>query len=527
MTKRDRMKKGIITSLLALTFTGMNAQQLPVLPQLVVTLTVDQLRTDYLENFSALYGNHGFKRLLSEGRFFRQATYPFDGVDRASAIASLFTGSTPSMNGIIAENWLDANTLRPVNCVDDPKFMGNYTDESTAPTSLLTSTVSDELKIATRNKGLVYAIAPFRDAAILSAGHAGNGAFWLNEVNGKWSSTTYFSDFPWWLSQYNDRHSPDFRIRDMEWTPVHPMNRYTFLPEWRTQPFKHRLDGDRTNRFRHLLTTPFVNDEVNLLADELLKKSTIGRDSIPDILALTYYAGNFEHRSIQECGMEMQDTYARLDRSLANLLALLDKHIGLKNILFCLTSTGYADAEAPDAATYRIPGGEFHMNRCTTLLNMFLMATYGEGQYVDGYYNDQIYLNHKLIEKKQLNLTEMQDKAADFLSQFSGVREVYSAHRLLLGSWTPQVEKARNAYHRQRSGDLRISILPGWTLVKDNHSDHRVVRTARIPAPIILMGVGIKPEIIRTPVSIECVAPTLSGAIHIRAPNASTGESLL
>lgn len=74
----------------------MNAQQLPVLPQLVVTLTVDQLRTDYLENFSALYGNHGFKRLPErKRRFFRQATYPFDGVDRASAIASLFMEALP------------------------------------------------------------------------------------------------------------------------------------------------------------------------------------------------------------------------------------------------------------------------------------------------------------------------------------------------------------------------------------------------------------------------------------------------
>lgn len=186
------MKKGLITSILALTFSGLQAQPLPVVPKLVVTLTIDQLRTDYMEAFSSLYGEKGFKRLIREGKVFRQVKFPFSGIDRASAIATIYTGTTPSMNGIIAKHWLDSKTLRPKNCVDDPEFMGNYTDENSSPSQLLTSTVTDELKIATRNAALVYSVAPFRDAAILSAGHAGNGAFWLNNKTGKWCGSTYY-----------------------------------------------------------------------------------------------------------------------------------------------------------------------------------------------------------------------------------------------------------------------------------------------------------------------------------------------
>lgn len=171
------MKKGLITSILALTFGSLQAQPLPPPPKLVVTLTIDQLRTDYMEAFSSLYGERGFKRLLREGKVFRQAEYSFNVTDRASAIAAFYTGTTPSMNGIIAERWFDPKTLRPRNCVDDSAFMGNYTDQNTAPTQLLTSTFADELKIATKNAALVYSIAPFRDAAVLSAGHSGNGAF--------------------------------------------------------------------------------------------------------------------------------------------------------------------------------------------------------------------------------------------------------------------------------------------------------------------------------------------------------------
>ena len=112
---------------------------------------------------------------------------------------------------------------------------------------------------------------------------------------------------------------------------------------------------------------------------------------------------------------------------------------------------------------------------------MYLMATYGEGKYVEAHHNQQIYLNHKLLEKKELNLAEIQQKSAEFLMQFSGVNEAYSANRLLLGSWTPEIYKIRNGYHRKRSGDLVIDVLPGWTIVNENGGDNKVVRHSYIP----------------------------------------------
>ena len=520
------MRKGLITSILALTFSGLQAQPLPTTPKLVVTLTIDQLRTDYLEAFTSLYGEKGFKRLMKEGKVYSQAEFPFTGVDRASAIATIYTGATPSINGIIAENWLDRETLRPKNCMDDANFMGNYTHESSSPSALLTSTIADELKIATRNKALVYAIAPFRDAALLGAGHAGNGAFWLNEYTGKWCSTTYYKEFPWWLSQYNERQSPDFRIKEMIWTPSLPTASYSFLPEWRTEPFRYRFESERTNKYRRLITSPFINDEVNKLTELLLEKSTIGQDNTPDLLSLTYYAGNYNHYSVQEYAMEMQDSYVRLDRSLATLLDLIERKIGLQHTLFCITSTGYTDPEKPDLNLYRIPGGEFHINRCSTLLNMYLMATYGEGQYVEAFYNQHIYLNHKLIERKQLHLAEIQKKSAEFLAQFSGVAEVHYGNDLLIGSWSPQKERIRKGFHPKHSGDLIINILPGWTVIQEKESDNRVIRLAHTPTPLIFIGAGIKPTTISTPISIECLAPTLSGIMRIRAPNACNATPL-
>lgn len=520
------MKKGLITSILMLTFSSVQAQTLPVLPRLVVMLTVDQLRTDYLEDFEPLYGEGGFKRLMREGKVFAHAEMPFAGADRASALATLYTGSTPSVNGIIGENWLDAQTLRPVNCVDDPKFMGNYTNESTSPSKLLASTLADELRIATDNRALVYAIAPFREAAILGAGHAGNGAFWLNEETGKWCGTTYYPDFPHWLEQVNENDSPGIRLKDIVWTPLYPPERYTCLPGEVREPFKYKPDSKSNYKYHKLALSPFINDEVNHLAETLLDKSEMGRDQVPDFLSLTYYAGAYNPFPGITRAMEMQDFYARMDRSIADLLNLLDRKIGLQNVLICISSTGYVENSEPDLTLYRIPGGEFHLNRCATLLNMYLMATYGEGQYVEAYYDQQIYLNHKLIEDKQLDLADVQEKAAGFLVQFSGVNEVYSAHRLLLGSWSPKTDLIRNSFHRLRSGDLLIGVLPGWTILQEDGAEPHTVRAADIPTPFILMGAGIGAEIIRIPVRTTRIAPTLSGAMRIRAPNASSEAPL-
>lgn len=516
--------RGFITSILTLlTITGLHAQTTPGAPRLVVGLTIDQLRTDYIEAFSSLYGEKGFKRIWKEGRIFRNAAYPFAAPDRASAIAAIYTGTSPAMNGIISEEWLDAKSLRATNCVEDPEFMGYSTGENSSAAKLLTSTIADELKIATQGKGLVYSLAPFRDAAIFGAGHAGDGAFWLNDITGKWCGTTYYSEFPTWLNQYNEKQAVDLRIENMNWTPALPKESYIFTSiEAEKGAFKHNFNDAKRHRFKRLITSPLINDEVNLLVEELLRNTSIGIDRIPDMLALTYYAGNYNRQSNQDGPMEIQDTYVRLDKSLNRLLDLLDKKIGLQNILFFITSTGYTDSESIDLAQYRIPVGEFHLNRCAALLNMYLMATYGEGQYVAAYHNQQIFLDHKLIEQKQLNLTDIQQKSAEFLIQFSGVNEVYSAQRLLLGAWTPEIHRIRNAYHRKRSGDLIIDVLPGWNIVNENTGTNQVVRASHTPIPLVFMGSSIKPEIIHTPITVDHIAPTLAHFMRIRAPNASS-----
>ena len=517
------MKGRILTSLLAvMAIAGLQAQEVPAVPKLDVGLTIDQLRMEYIEAFSAMYGERGFKRLWREGRIYRNAEYDYQNVDRASAMASICTGTSPHLHGIIGNAWMDRSSLQVVNCVEDTRFMGIYTSESTSPHRLKVSNLSDELTIATQGTAEVYSIAPTREMAVLAAGHASKGAFWINDETGKWSGSTYYGTFPSWVSTYNDRQGLDFRIGEMTWQPYLSVTAYKYLTsETKQVTFKHKFDDERRNKYRKLKTSPYANEEVNRLVNACLNGTPIGQDYVPDLLNVAYYAGNFDHRPASELPMEMQDTYVRLDAALAELLEIIDRKVGLTNTLFYVTSTGYVDAAPLDAPQYRIPTGEFHIKRCAALLNLYLAAIYGEGQYVEAHHEQEIYLNHKLIEQKHLSLSEVLSRSSEFLVQFSGVKDVYSSQRLMLGSWTPELDKVKKRYHASCSGDLWVEVLPGWTIARDHSLDTKVVRDVYTSAPWVLMGWNIRPEIIHTPISVGHIAPTLAHFMRIRAPNAS------
>lgn len=490
------------------------------LPRVVVSILVDQLRTDYMNAFMPLYGDEGFVRLLREGRVYSQAEYPHYRPDCASAAATLAGGTTPYNHGIIGRRWLNRETLCPVNCVDDSRYAGLQTADASAPTYLGVSTLGDELKVATGGKSIVYSIAPGREAAILTAGHAADGAFWIDDRTGRWCSTDYYAPaLPAWVTMLNS-DGLDKRIGQTNWKPSNELvgNFSYFLSGGMHDPFSHKFKGD--SRFASFKTSGLVNCEVLTAAQQCINSTTIGVDQTTDYLAVTFYAGNFEHKSVSEVPIEQQDTYVRLDQALADLIKSVEHKVGAGNALFVLTSTGYADEDKGDLSKYRIPTGTFDVERAAALLNMYLVAVYGQGQFVEASYGTQLYFDHKLIEQKQINLAEMLERSQDFLLQLSGVKDVYTSTRLLQGAWTPGISRIRGSYNQRYSGDIMIEVAPGWHYINPTRHDHQLARESYIPFPIIFMGQGVTAEEIDTPVTIDCIAPTISKAIRIRAPNA-------
>lgn len=489
-------------------------------PRVVVNILIDQLRADYMNAFMSLYGQDGFVRLLKEGRVYSHAEYPHARPDRASAAATLATGTTPYNHGIVGLRWLDRATLRPVWCTDNAEYAGLQTQDKAAPTYLGVSTVGDELKTASEGKAMVYAIAPYRDAAILTVGHAADCALWIDDRTGRWCTSTYYTTaLPAWVNMLNS-NGLDQRIDRLTWQPTNDLvgNFSYFLSGGMKKPFAHKFKGE--GRFASFKTSGLVNEEVCTAATTCLQNTMMGADAVTDYLAVTFYAGNLNHATISQSPMELQDTYVRLDHALGRLIQSVEQKVGQGKALFIVTSTGYADEETADLSRYRIPTGTFDVERAAGLLNMYLVAVYGQGKYVEAIHGTQLYLDHKLIEDKQINLAEMLERVQDFLLQLSGVKDVYTSTRLMQGAWTPGISRMRGAYHPRYSGDVLIEVAPGWHYVNASTHENKPVRESYIPFPVIFYGTGCEADTITTPITIDCIAPTVSKAVRIRAPNA-------
>lgn len=495
-------------------------------PRLVISITIDQLSTDYLEAFTPLYSEGGFKRLLKDGMVFSNVSYPFAPTDRASAIAAISTGTTPYYNSIVGNRWLNRETLRPMGCVDDPKFTGMLTAETASPSGLSTSTLGDELKVATGGKALVYAIAPYRDAAVLSAGHAADCALWIDDVYGDWCSSIYYlQNVPSWLKAYNDHYSPGRKISNATWEPTNDISgAYNFyLQTENEKPFKHKFSGYQ--RFSNYKQSALVNADVTGMALQCITTAGLGSDRVTDLLCLTYYAGSFAHQSMTESQMELQDTYVRLDQELNTLIENTTRNIGAENVLFVITSTGYSEIEPADYNRFRIPTGTLYMSRTANLMNIYLGAIWGQDNYVETIFRNQIFLNHKLLETKKISIGEATGRAQEIIAMMSGVRNVYTSLQLLT-SQSPQLEKIRNAFNPQRCGDIIIEAAPGWKVLNEDTQESEMAVASYTQFPIIIFGAGTQAEHIQTPVTTDRIAPTIARSIRIRAPNACSSEPL-
>lgn len=462
--------------LAALTTAEMQAFELA--PRLVVTITIDQLRSDYLEAFNNLYSANGFKKILGNGLVYEGANYPFTPIDRSSATASLSTGATPFFNGIIGNNWLDRKTLRPTASTDDDTYLSS-------PAKLRTSTIGDELKVSSHGKALVYSFAPTKESAILSAGHDADGAFWLDN-GGEWTGSVYYNQsLPVWVINYNKEYERTFRKRK-DYQP---------------------------------------NDNVVDMALEALRSTEMGNDAVSDLLNITLTAEMPKGKKVVgDWQKDMAGVYQRLDYSIGRIITAVENRISLNEVLFVVTSTGYTEEKTEDMSRYRIPTGTFYINRTASLLNMYLGAIYGQGRYVEQCYDNELYLNHRLIEQKRLSMAEILTRSQDFLLQNAGVADVYTSTRLIAGN--NDILKIRAGYNPVLSGDIIINIAPGWRLLNETTQQTFTSRASVVPFPIIFFGGGIKHERVLSPVTVDRIAPTISKTIRIRAPNACTAQPL-
>lgn len=511
-------------------------------PKLVVGIVIDQMRYDYLYRYWDKYSEDGFKKLLREGYSFDNTHYNYVPTYTAPGHASIYTGTTPAVHGIIGNDWFSRENAKNIYCVSDETVTvlnGSEAAGKMSPANLLTTTVGDEIRLESNMNARVIGIALKDRAAILPAGHTANAAYWFDAKTGNWiSSSYYFKKIPNYVTIFNAQNLPK-KYMSQSWNTLLPMSQYTESTEDDTA-YEGLFEGETKPVFPHNLseiykksgagaiaTTPYGNTLTKDFAIATLEAERLGKGKFTDMLTVSFSAPDLVGHKFGPNSIETEDTYLRLDLELADFLKYLDKNIGKKNVLVFLTADHGVIQVPKFLSDRKIPTGKFRGKELMDSLSLFLAADFGDSL-VSQYINQQIYLNHNLINQRKINVTNLENKIINYLLTCDGVSNVVSAISLQTQSFQNTVfQRVQNGFHPRRSGDIAIQLFPGW-IDSDlkTSTTHGSSYTYDTHVPLLWYGWKIPSGSSEKAVEIIDIAPTISNLLHIAFPNGATGNPL-
>ena len=494
-------------------------------PKLVVGIVVDQMRYDYIYRFWDDFGNDGFKRLINEGHFFRNAQFGYVPTYTGPGHASIFTGTTPSVHGIIANNWYDKQASEMVYCAGDGSretvcnCEKNHTDVIStdgkmSPHQMLTTTIGDEMQLF-NPESKVIGISLKDRGAILSAGHAADAAYWMDS-KGEWITSSYYMDeLPDWLKEFQDEN---------------PSSNY-LKGDWEVdEQFSHNLDSLFIKKGGSgIKSTPFGNTILKELAIEILQNEKLGKGNSTDFLSVSFSSTDYIGHQYGPHAAEIKDTYIRLDNDIADILNNLDKEIGAENVVLFITADHGVVSEPQELLERNIPAGYFDGSVMKKELSTHLITNYGEGEWIENYSNNQLFLNRKLISERNINLQEIERKCASFFLKYEWVKNTYTATQIHENEYNDSFHSLiQRGYNQKRSGDVIVSLQTGWlsSYWEKGGTTHGSSYSYDTHVPLIFWGGKIPQGQTDRKVNIRDIAPTISTILGTAYPNGCTGNPL-
>lgn len=496
-------------------------------PQLVVGIIVDQLRTDYVEQLRNLFDEKGFRTLMHDGVYIRDVDYGTPRLDEATSAAVAVTGAWPAYTGVPASMVFDrqSNSLLPALATSG----ANITNNSFTPENLRLSTIADELAVSSEGTSTIYSIAADPQTAVILAGHAGNSALWINNTSGLWATSSYYGALPTQAVTANLRSAVKHKVDTIKWRPAaQTLKAIEQSPSAsRKYHFNYKFSSNDRDAFRKVMLTPAGNREITDMAIELIRKLPPANNAeAPKMLNIAYTVAPYKYGPADTYA-ETMDAYLKLDSQIARVIDAVDRYCGRENAVIWLTSTGYYDAATVEDKKYRIPGGEFSTKRARSLLNSYLAARHGNGDYVAAFRNGAVYLDNKTLELLRLNPDEVAAEARNFLTLMSGVEKAFTKAELIAAA-SPETRGYALSYDPKSGGDIIIRLAPGWSAADDegslspakgNSNSRPSLRQTPVMAPAFIMAPELQPTQINTPVEATALAPTIAGILRIRAPN--------
>lgn len=512
-------------------------------PKLVVGLVIDQMRWDYLYRYQSKYTDGGFKRLLNTGYSFNNVMIPYIPTVTALGHTSVYTGSVPSIHGIAGNDWTDKTTGKNVYCTTDTSVQAVGTSNAKigqhSPKNLWSTTITDQLGIATNFRSKVVGVSLKDRASILPAGHNPTGAFWFDDSSGDFITSSYYmNDLPTWVKDFNAKNLPKSLVAN-GWNTLLPIEQYTestsdnnkwegLLGSAKTPTFPYsNLAADYEVKKDNIRSTPFGNTLTLKFAEAAIEGYQMGRNADTDFLAINIASTDYAGHKFGPNSIEVEDVYLRLDRDLAAFFKMLDAKVGKgKYLVFLTADHGAAHAEGYMEANKMATG--FFGEEFEKTLNTKLKEKFGEDKMIWGIDNYQVYLNQNLIKEKNLDADEIKGEVIKILKADPTVLYAVDLDEVAEAS-IPEPIKTRiiNGYNWQRSGDIQVishdGMLPPYSKTGTTHS---VWNSYDAHIPLIFMGTGIKNGQSNKPHFMTDIAPTLAQILKIENPSGNIGNPI-
>lgn len=537
-------------------------------PKLVVGIVVDQMRYDYLYRYWDKFGRDGFRRLLGEGFSYENTHYNYVPTYTGPGHASIYTGTTPSVHGIIGNNWWVREEGKGTYVTEDKTVQpvgGSVAAGQMSPRHMLTTTITDELRLASNFQSKVIGVCIKDRGSILPAGHAANAAYWYDGSNGSFITSTFYTQaLPEWVTQFNNRRLPA-QYLSKPWETLLPIAQYTESTA-DDVPWEGAFKGEAKPVFPHDLpalsatpvvqvranmqaagekppvatpanldlirSTPFGNTLTADFAIETMRAEQLGQRGFTDFLALSFSSTDYVGHQFGPNAVETEDTYLRLDQDLARLLSYLDKAVGKGNALVFLTAD-HGGAHSPDFLTAnRLPAGGVGPKLMRDSLQHELVRRHGAGKWVLDYENQQVYLNRPLIAQKKLDLRRFQDEVVEVALKFTGVTRAITSDDLQKSHWeSGMLMYLENGYYPKRSGDVMVVLEPGWlesySFPINKGTTHGSAAAYDTHVPLLFWGWHVRHAESNAPAKITDIAATIARFLHIQEPDGCTGTPLL
>jgi predicted AlkP superfamily pyrophosphatase or phosphodiesterase len=532
-------------------------------PRLVLQITVDQLRGDLPTRYYDRLEPGGIRYLWENGIVYRDAHHAHANTETIVGHTTLATGTHPATHGMVGNLWFDRETGYTTYNVEDARYSLLTRDasvdadteidptqraarsEGRSPSAILVTTFSDELSSNTGGRSKVIGVSVKDRGAIAMAGHSGT-AYWFSKASGEFVTSTYYLDeYPSWVETFN-RGQPAQRYAGTAWKLTGDPGDYLFGDSddrpWETdvagfgRVFPHEYGDGESPYYTTWLTLSPAGDELVLdFAVQALINERLGQDAVTDYLSVSFSSTDYVGHVFGPSSLEAEDNMLRLDRTLARLLAAVEKQVGLDNTLIVLS----ADHGGPDTpgylATLGIPAGYVdpdNWDRDAAIDR--IKSGFGiEGKLIETYAHPYVYLSTEVKSNGAVSMEALEAAVAAELSRFEGVSVAVSSTALRHGR-VPDTDLMRavlNNFNPKRSGDVFIVFEPNWFI--NDFDGLTVASTHGSPwaydtyVPIVFAGMGLSPRKIDRRVWTVDVAPTLSAYLGLKPPSGAAGQPLV